>query len=398
MNLAHRLGERFLGWADSFLPAGQPEVELVRRVRVAVAQAVLGLLFTLAMAALYLTLGSRVSALALALVGASLAAVPWLVRRGISVVVIGNAMVGLTYCATLVVALHSGGVASPAVVWNFLFPLSVYAVCGRRSAVVWSVLAGLQIGGLYVASALGMEPAQDLREPAGATLQLIGHLGVLGAMGALLFVLDGARLASVRALKEAERAESRQRILDDMHDGVGSHLLGLLVEARAGTLREVELIACLETCLDDLRLIVDSLDPRHASLDAAFGALRARLSSRCEGLGVELTWDVAEEVVLALDPADGMHVLRALQEMITNALRHAEAAKIDIRLGALSGSTARGFRTELAVRDYGVGLRSEGNPRGRGMKSLQVRARKLGGALVIEPQQPGLRVAIELPG
>lgn len=397
MKLARRLGERLLFWADSFLPAGQREVELVRRVRVAVAQAVLGLLFTLAMAVLYLALGSQTSALALALVGACLAAVPGLLRRGRSVVAIGNATVALTYCTTLVVALHSGGAASPAVGWNFLFPIAVYAVCGLRSAMVWSLLAGLQIGGLYLAPALGIEVAQDLRQSALAALQLIGHLGVLSAMGMLLFVLDGARRASVRALQEAERAESRQRILNDMHDGVGSHLLGLLVEARAGTLREVELIACLETCLDDLRLIVDSLDPLHASLDAAFGALRARLSARCEGLGVELAWDVAPEVVLAFGPADGMHVLRALQEMVINALRHAAAAKIDIRLGSLAGSTAGGARIELAVRDYGVGLRAEGNPRGRGIKSLQLRARKLGGTLVIEPQQPGLRVAIELP-
>ena len=37
------------------------------------------------------------------------------------------------------------------------------------------------------------------------------------------------------------------------------------------------------------------------------------------------------------------------------------------------------------------------NQFGRGMKSLKMRAHKLGGALVVEPQQPGMRVAIELP-
>jgi len=394
------MDDRLLAWADFFLPQGEREVELVRSIRVAAAQAFVGIGFTIVMGALYASMGSPLSALAIASVGIGLAAALWLLRRGVSVFKVSNAMVGLTYCATLGVSLRSGGFAAPSVVWLLLLPPSVYAVCGLRSALVWSVAAAVQVGGLYGISAIGVELPQDLQPMAAATLQLIGYAGALSALLALLLVLDSARRAASRALRDVERTLDRQRILYDMHDGVGSHLLGLLVECRAGTLREPELCAGLETCLDELRLIVDSLDALHASLDAGLGALRARLSARCEGLGVELAWEVSPSVVASFEPADGMQLLRALQEMVANALRHSGTARIDVRLGARDGEAAAGAGIELSVRDYGHGLRPLGpeeKGRGRGLKSLQLRSRKLGGALRIEPQQPGLRVAIELP-
>ena len=397
MTGARRTSERLLAWSARFLPEGTHEPEHARRVQVAVVQALLGLLFALAMAALYAVLGSPLSALAIAAVAVGLALVPGLVRRGAPVVAVGNAMVALTWLATLVVALRSGGFASPAVVWNLLLPLAVDAVGGRRSAVVWSVLAGAQVLGLHVATVAEVAIPQDLRESDRLTLQLLGYAGVAGAMLALSLVLDDARGAAAQAQREAERARERQRILDDMHDGVGSNLLGLLALARAGTLRAPEVIASLETSLDDLRLIVDSLDPLQAALDGAWAALRGRLSARCEALGVELTWDVDPAVVSAFDPADGLQVLRALQELVTNALRHSQAARVDVRFAALPDGDPRGPRVELAVRDHGVGLRPGGDPRGRGLNSLRVRARKLGGVLLLEARDPGLRAALELP-
>ncbi len=391
-----RQRERLLAWADRFLPDEGPHVlsvEDVRRVRLAVAQAALGFLSTLAMCGLYAALGSPLSALAIACVSVGLALVPWLLRRGVSAVTVGNLTIALAYGATLTVALRSGGPASPAVVWSFLLPLAVYAVSGRASAMLWTALAGALLVGLQLASRAGVVFAQDFQPGALVVLRLIGDAGVLGATVALLVAIDSARSAAVEAQRAAKLALDRQRILDDMHDGVGSHVLGLLVQSRAGTLHEADLVAGLESCLDDLRLIVDSLDPQHASLSMALGALRARVAPRCEGLGVTLTWDVDPELTERFTPAAGMQVMRALQELLNNALRHAQAQTVTVRIAARAGGTGM----EVAVLDDGVGLAGEGSPKGRGMKSLRTRARKLGGALVVAPRSPGLRVAIELP-
>ena len=224
-----RQRERLLAWADRFLPDEGPHVlsvEDVRRVRLAVAQAALGFLSTLAMCGLYAALGSPLSALAIACVSVGLALVPWLLRRGVSAVTVGNLTIALAYGATLTVALRSGGPASPAVVWSFLLPLAVYAVSGRASAMLWTALAGALLVGLQLASRAGVVFAQDFQPGALVVLRLIGDAGVLGATVALLVAIDSARSAAVEAQRAAELALDRQRILDDMHDGVGSHVLG----------------------------------------------------------------------------------------------------------------------------------------------------------------------------
>jgi signal transduction histidine kinase len=238
-------------------------------------------------------------------------------------------------------------------------PLAVYSVSGRASAMLWTALAGALLVGLQLASSAGVAFAQDFQPGALVVLRLIGDAGVLGATVALLVAIDSARSAAVEAQRAAELALDRQRILDDMHDGVGSHVLGLLVQSRAGTLHEADLVAGLESCLDDLRLIVDSLDPQHASLSMALGALRARVAPRCEGLGVTLTWDVDPELTERFTPAAGMQVMRALQELLNNALRHAQAQTVTVRIAARAGGTGM----EVAVLDDGVGLAAKARPR-----------------------------------
>ena len=395
MNIRTRIEDRVLACVDFFLPTGRYEVETIFRVRVAIAQALLGVVFTIIMALTYASMGSRISSFAIATIAIGLAVAPWLLRLGVSVFVITNMAVGLIFCVMLIVALRSGGFASPSMGWLLLAPPCVYSICGLRSAAAWSVLGSMQLGGLYAASLLGVRVPQDLSAANMAMLHLVSYAGTLGAMLVLLLALDSARRVSLRALQDAQRALDRQRILDDMHDGVGSHLLGLLVESRAGTLGTPALIAGLETCIDDLRLIVDSLDPLQASLEVALGALRARISSRCEGLGVEVAWEVSREVASEFDSARGIQVLRALQEMVTNALRHSATTRIEVRIGVRQEGSP-GACTEISVRDYGSGKAPVKNQFGRGMKSLKMRARKLDGVLVVEAQQPGLRVAIEL--
>jgi signal transduction histidine kinase len=401
MSRARPITARLWTWADSLLPDPR-HAEDVQRTRVAVAQAALGIPFTLAMAVLYLAGGSPVSALALAPLAPGLAAVPALLRRGAKVAVVGNVVVALTFAATLVVALRTGGLGSPAVGWNILLPVAVYAVAGQRSALAWAALVAAQLVGLYAAERVGLPIRQDLGEPVRATLALVGQAGVLLATVALLALLEGARRAAARAEQEAERLHERQRILDDMHDGVGGQLLGRLVQARAGALHGADLIAELESCLDDLRIIVDSLDPDAASLEWALGGLRARLAARCAALGVELSFTVDADVAATFDAAEGVQVLRALQEMVTNSLRHAGTPRVEVRLGAADGTGKDGApRVALTVRDHGVGLPADsaapGRGSGRGMKSLTARARKLGGVLRVEPAAPGLRVTIERP-
>ncbi len=380
-------GDRLLSLAERSLPPGITDVETLHRTRAAVAQTWLGVFFTTLFGSLYAVSGSPWSGASILLITAGLLAVPFAIRRGTSVSAIGNTLVCLTWLATFVVASRSGGFTSPAVVWAFLFPLATYAVCGRRSAVVWSILSGLQIGLFFVAEVAGVTFPQDFSPRILSVLRVSGYAGVIATILLLLSVIEAARRAAFDAIDAENRTRERARILDDMHDGVGSQLLGLVIQLRGGTIDPPAMIAALESCLDDLRLIVASLDAGHDDFELALGELRARLEPRCAAAQIELRWHLNLDAAARPDSASAMHALRSLQEMLTNALRHAATARIDVHVGARDGDTSV---LEVSVRDYGSGFDPLARSRsGRGLKSLKTRARKLGGNFEIVPADPG---------
>jgi signal transduction histidine kinase len=97
-------------------------------------------------------------------------------------------------------------------------------------------------------------------------------------------------VANMEEIRRNERAamllEERSRIMRDMHDGIGGQLLGLILQARSRKLSDEKLVSGLEQSLDDLRLVVDSLEQGEGSLTGALGAFRARIEPRCEAAGV----------------------------------------------------------------------------------------------------------------
>lgn len=381
--------------ADRFLPPGTDDVDSVRRGRAAVFLSWLGVFFSGTFGLLYAYLGSAWSGAAIGLIALCLVCVPWWVRRGLSVSWIGNALIAQTWLATAIVVSRSGGFTSPALVWTFLLPLCIYSVAGRRAATFWAAAAGVQLVGFYVAELMGAEFAQDFAPSTLSLLRISGFIGTLVAIISVLLAFESARAASSAAREAEQRAIERRRILDDMHDGVGSQLLGLIVRSRNEVLPKGDLVAGLQSCLDDLQLIVDSLEPLEQSLELALGALRARVEMRCEACGIALQWQITDQVGAELGAERSRQVLRAMQELLTNAMRHAATPRIDV---VVQRAPAEPDWIDVSVRDYGVGFDPTTTPRrGRGMNSLQGRARKLGGRLSFQRATPGTVVSLCFP-
>jgi signal transduction histidine kinase len=207
------------------------------------------------------------------------------------------------------------------------------------------------------------------------------------------------QFGEVRAL-ERERllARERERIMREMHDGVGGQLVRTLsmIEGR-GAPRE-EVASALRDALDDMRLVIDSLDPSGEDLTTRLGMLRARLERTLLRGGVELTWRVDP---LPSHPALGteasLHVVRFVQEAVTNALRHAAARTITIAAREQRAED-RALSILVEVIDDGVGLGSDAAP-GRGLANMQRRADLLGAHLerVAGPGGRGTRVSLRVP-
>jgi len=194
-------------------------------------------------------------------------------------------------------------------------------------------------------------------------------------------------------------ALERERIMREMHDGVGSHLVRTLSMLEGRAAAPAELARSLRAALDDMRLVIDSLDPGIGDLGSVLGSVRERLEPGLEREGMHFEWRLGELPALSwLGPEQALHVLRILQEAIANALRHAGATCIRVECGAEAGAGGEPG-VFVAIEDDGVGLPSAPR-RGRGLPNLARRAAELGGRLEVGAGSAGrgVRVHLWLPG
>jgi signal transduction histidine kinase len=210
-----------------------------------------------------------------------------------------------------------------------------------------------------------------------------------------------AREADLRAnherLREVEREQAllleRQRLMRDMHDGLGSTLMSSLVLAEQGKLPPEALAAMLRECVDDLRLVIESLEPIEHDLVTLLASLRHRLGRRLEAAGLAMRWEVEDVPPLPwLNPPDALQVLRIVQEVLTNVLKHAGAGTVRI-----ATSHDADF-VSVQIDDDGSGFDTGTASHGRGLRHLVQRAARLGGKLGIDSAPGrGTRIRLDLP-
>lgn len=200
------------------------------------------------------------------------------------------------------------------------------------------------------------------------------------------------RLRSAHAARAL--ASERERIMRDMHDGVGSQLIATRQLAEQGVLEPGELVGLLDQCIDDLRLMIDSLEPAEGDLLTVLGNLRYRLSDRLERQGIVLGWNVSDLPRFPdLAPQDLLQILRIVQEAFANVVRHSGASAVDFA----ASLSPDGRSVRLSVRDNGRGFDAAAIRRGRGLVNMARRAGALGGTLELDGRPGGCTVPLSLP-
>lgn len=208
------------------------------------------------------------------------------------------------------------------------------------------------------------------------------------------------------SLREQQHTQSvsveRQRIMREIHDGVGSQLVGLLnMVTRTGTdpaaLREQ-----VELALDEMRMAVDALQPAHDDLATLLATLRYRLQPRLRAAGIEVVWDVAELPDLQqLSPHAALHVQRIVLEAFTNVLKHARASQVTVQVNWREQEGAEAPLVLLRIADNGAGLGTDARAKeamvhGRGLNNMKTRAAAIGADLRVEPSiAGGVCIALE---
>jgi signal transduction histidine kinase len=196
---------------------------------------------------------------------------------------------------------------------------------------------------------------------------------------------------------ESDRAVAaeRERLTQEMHDGIGGQLVSMLAMVQSRRFTPVELEEALADSIDDLRMMIESLEPTEGDLVAVLGALRARLERRLDRHGLHFEWRVeALPTVPGFGPVQASHVLRIIQEAITNVVRHAQARTITVSTGTSNGAEGRPA-IFLAIADDGRGF-AAGSSSGRGLVNMRRRAAAVGGRLEVTSTEEGTEVRLLL--
>jgi signal transduction histidine kinase len=285
----------------------------------------------------------------------------------------------------------------------------------RKRATTERILLSLGLMGLLVAGVHDAVAGQFVSSAFGE-LAWAKYVGMLLGLTIMWVVSKRFRLARAEALqlqaslaqrieqKERELRESfervsqleraravtaeRERILRDMHDGVGANLATAMRQLQSGTAPVEEVAATLRDSLDHLKLSIDAMNLPGGDVNALLASLRYRLERRIAQAGLTVDWQVDE---LPHWDRGGDQAMRHLQflllEAISNALQHAQASTLTLAARSEGGSI------EISVRDDGCGGCVDS---GTGLQSMRERARAIGAQLAVENAEPGTRVRVTL--
>ena len=309
-----------------------------------------------------------------------------------------DAMHGDCYCLKTFRAGDLRGAANVNVVWCSRLAMLIDDESGddgrqlQCHASVPLAVGDRRLGMLNVAS-------RDWRVLSDAELSLLTTAGALVSLA-----VERSRLEAAGA--RAVAAEERNRLAREIHDTIAQELAALtmqleVADSLAGARNNDDprlgtavgrALGLARSALDEARRSV--LDLREAplegrTLEAAFESIAADArTANPRGPVVEVVVDAPADDALPAAVEQGLY--RIAQQAVTNAVRHARAARVVVRLTRFADAV------ELRVEDDGEGFDPPAVAGDRfGLVGMRERARLLGGRLVVE-SAPGTGTAIDV--
>lgn len=202
--------------------------------------------------------------------------------------------------------------------------------------------------------------------------------------------------------REQVLSDERQRLMREIHDGIGADLVATLAAVESAESRDSTAARALRHAIADLKLTVDSLEPIEGDLPSLLGNLRYRLTPQLREAGIAVEWEVSELPPLDwLRAPQALHVLRIVQEALSNVIQHAGADCVRLSTQAHIDETDEPVQVEIRIADNGRGfvLAAGSQPYGgKGLDNMRYRAEALGGRLRVHSHPgAGTDVCIELP-
>ena len=275
---------------------------------------------------------------------------------------------------------------------------------GFQLWVVLLVALGLGLGVNAILVFIALRPLKDLEATAHRVSQgelgarvpgsVVADAGIQRVGNTLNVLLDSleADRARMRTLADdVIQAGDRERanIARELHDSTAQTLAALLLELTVLTAqnsdpqleqRITKIRSIVSDVLEEVRLLAHTVHPRVLDDLGLGAALQLLARESVERSNVRVTYTGPANVA-SIDNASASALYRVAQEAVGNAIRHARAKSITIRLDL-------GAReTELEIKDDGTGFAPEVIEQrrpGLGLFTMRERAALVGGRLTLQ--------------
>ena len=199
--------------------------------------------------------------------------------------------------------------------------------------------------------------------------------------------------------------DERERISQDLHDGILQSLfaVGLTLETSKSmmspTVRKKS-GAPLDQAIDQLNLVMHEVRNFIAGLGSDLlrgqdlpAALKQMLASLTENQPTRVRLAVEDRAAKAVSAEQSLHLIRVIQEAVSNCIRHGRAQEARVSLKMLK----QGVR--LSIRDNGRGFNPDAAKGiGHGLSNMAARAKKIGGRFtVLSKVKEGTSIVLDLP-
>ena len=268
-----------------------------------------------------------------------------------------------------------------------------------------------------------MDSLQDLFIPEEAITDSAGRIRwlqtvkrpILDRQGRATMILGAATDITERkrieeALRQRERdlraaLDERERISQDLHDGILQSLfaVGLALESAKLTMAPRSFKtsrASLNQAIDQLNLVMGEIRNFIAGLGSDLlkgkgisAVLHQMLASLTESQPTRVRLAVEGRAAKALSTEQSLHLIRVIQESVSNCIKHGRAQEARVSLKMLK----QGVR--LRIRDNGRGFNPEvAKGTGHGLENMAARAQKIGGRFRVSSKpNEGTSIVLDLP-
>jgi signal transduction histidine kinase len=221
------------------------------------------------------------------------------------------------------------------------------------------------------------------------------------AARAQMDAIERTRQLEQEIVRTSEREQ--MRIGQDLHDGVCQNLAAIDCAteclrseletngiSHAATARVIQNL--LKETIVDARNLARGIFPVHMDAEGLSIALNDLVCTMNQLRQASITFEASDNIQIK-DPSTAMHLYRIVQEALSNAMRHAQASNVSVRV------VRNGYSLTITVSDDGCGFAApELASAGMGLRTMRYRANLISAKLIVDTRpSDGTLVSCTIP-